>query len=91
MISEAHGILDSTDAQELYLTCDDVTGVVERMTGLGVACTDRRRNRKFGSHAEIAACDRTLRDGRAVGRQRAICTEPSQALRTPLARPRLAS
>ena len=29
----------SSGAQELYLTCDDVAGFVERMTGLGVACT----------------------------------------------------
>ena len=39
MITGAHAILYSTDAQELYLTCDDVAGFVERMTGLGVACT----------------------------------------------------
>ena len=52
---------ESTGAQELYLTCDDVAGFVERMTGLGVACTQPVVER-WGSITQV-----TLPGGGSLG------------------------
>ena len=64
----------SSGTHELYLTCDDVAGIVERMTGLGVACTapgspdDRRKPEVRVARRNCCVAPELLRDRRAVGR-----------------------